>query len=122
MEAEKNPSADHLSEDQIAELRDSILADLERLERSMLTTAKALEPVALDHTAVGRLSRIDELQNQGLTRNLSERQQLKLGQLTQALRRLDRGTYGRCVECDGAISYERLQVFPETATCVRCAD
>lgn len=38
-----------------------------------------MRPVALDQTAVGRLSRIDSLQNQGLTRNLQEREQGKRG-------------------------------------------
>ena len=115
-----NPN-DHLSDEQLDALRRDLLAELERLERSLLKTEEALRPVDLDHTAVGRLSRIDELQNQGLTRNLGERQQVKLGQLTEALRRLERGRYGRCVECGDPIPFERLSVFPETATCVACA-
>lgn len=112
---------DHLSDAQEAVLREAILAELARLERSMDTTEKALRPVALDQTAVGRLSRIDELQNQGLTRNLSERQQAKLGGLSEALRRMERGDYGRCAECGDPIPYERLEIFPEAATCVGCS-
>jgi hypothetical protein len=41
-----------------------------------------------DQSAVGRLSRIDSPQNQGLTRNLQEREQAKLGQVVSALRRM----------------------------------
>lgn len=110
-----------LSTDQLDTLRQAILAEIERLERSMRKTEKDLKPIALDQTAVGRLSRIDALQNQGLTKNLSERQQVKLGQLAEALRRMERGTYGVCVECGGPIPYDRLLVFPEAATCVACA-
>jgi DnaK suppressor protein len=60
----------HLTLDQIDELRSELEEQLVRLERSMRLTEKAMEPVELDQTAVGRLSRIDSLQNQGMTQNL----------------------------------------------------
>lgn len=93
---------------------------LRKLERSMRTTEEALRPVKLDQTAVGRLSRIDSLQNQGLTRNLQEREQAKLGQVITALQRIDAGTYGVCTECGAPIPFARLEVFPETPTCTAC--
>lgn len=70
---------------------------------------------------MGRLSRIDELQNQAVVQNLREREQLKLGGLLKALRRMEEGVYGLCVECGSEIPVERLLVFPETPTCVRCS-
>lgn len=88
----------------------------------MRTTEEALQPVKLDQTAVGRLSRIDSLQNQGLTRNLHEREQAKLGQVMAAFKRIGAGTYGVCTECGGAIPFERLEVFPETPTCASCGE
>jgi RNA polymerase-binding transcription factor DksA len=30
------------------------------------------------------------------------------------------GTYGRCAVCGLSIPYERLQVLPETCTCIEC--
>lgn len=86
----------------------------------MRTTEEAMRPVELDQTTVGRLSRIDSLQNQGLTRNLRDREHAQLGQITSAFQRIAAGTYGTCVECGGPIAFERLQVFPETATCTAC--
>ena len=111
----------HLSQDQVGSLTAELDRVLRKLERSMRTTEEALQPVELDQTAVGRLSRIDSLQNQGLTRNLQEREQAKLGQILTAFERIEEGTYGVCVECEGAIPFERLQVFPETPTCTGCS-
>ncbi|MEX0891242.1 MAG: TraR/DksA family transcriptional regulator [Gemmatimonadota bacterium] len=111
----------HLTPDQQRELADELDRVLRKLERSMLVTDEALRPVVLDQSAVGRLSRIDSLQNQGLTRNLQEREQAKLGQVVTAMRRMADDTYGVCVECAGPIPFERLQVFPETPTCAACA-
>jgi DnaK suppressor protein len=110
----------HLHPDQIAELRDELNRQLRRLERSMAVTEAAMEPVELDQTAVGRLSRIDSLQNQGLTRNLQERERVKLDHIQEAFGRIDGGTYGLCVSCAGAIPFERLYVMPEAPTCAAC--
>lgn len=109
-----------LTDAQISELTAELDRVVRKLERSMRTTEEALRPIQLDQTAVGRLSRIDSLQNQGLTRNLQEREQAKLGQVITAFQRIEAGTYGLCVECGGDIPFERLQVFPETPTCTAC--
>jgi DnaK suppressor protein len=114
-------SMNHLTPDQVAELTAELDRVLQKLERSMRATEEALRPVALDQTAVGRLSRIDLLQNQGLTRNLQEREQAKLDQVMAAFQRMEDKSYGLCVQCDAPIPFERLQVFPETPTCTACS-
>ena len=40
-----------------------------------------------------------------------------LNAVEAALRRLDDGTYGRCVRCGGTIADERLAEAPEAAEC-----
>jgi DnaK suppressor protein len=110
----------HLTPSELEHLTAALDRELRKLERSMRTTEEALRPVTLDQSAVGRLSRIDSLQNQGLTRNLQEREQAKLGQVITAFQRIDAGTYGVCTECGGPIPFARLEVFPETPTCTAC--
>ena len=44
-----------------------------------------------------------------------------LQRIAAALRRLDEGRYGICVECGVAIEPDRLFVLPEAATCFDCA-
>lgn len=110
----------HLSADQRDALRRELARQLRRLEGSMEITDEALQPVELDQAAVGRLSRIDSLQNQGLTRNLREREQLKLARIQEAFRALEDGSYGTCRGCEAQIPFGRLLVFPETGTCAEC--
>lgn len=110
----------HLTPEQIAELQEELERQLARLERSMRTTEEAMEPVELDQAAVGRLSRIDSLQNQGLTRNLQERERVKLAQIQGAFRRLTEGTYGLCITCGNELPFGRLYVVPEAPTCTAC--
>jgi RNA polymerase-binding transcription factor DksA len=46
----------------------------------------------------------------------------RLGLIEEALRRLERGEYGRCVICGKEIPQERLELVPETPYCVEDAE
>ncbi|NIP81987.1 MAG: TraR/DksA family transcriptional regulator [Gemmatimonadetes bacterium] len=110
----------HLTDEQQADLREELSGQLERLRRSMKLTEEAARPVELDQTAVGRLSRMDSLQNQGLTKSLQERERVRLAGLQEALARMEDGTYGICVACRAEIPFGRLYVFPEAPSCAAC--
>jgi DnaK suppressor protein len=112
----------HLTPNQLDELRTELERQLRKLQRSMRTTNRVMKPVQLDQSSVGRLSRMDNLQTQGLTAGLQVREQAKLGQIHEALKRMDAGTYGACVICGEPVAFERLMVFPEAPTCAGCAD
>lgn len=112
--------SEHLSEEQVADLRHELERQLARLEKSMKVTDEALRTVELDQTAVGRLSRMDSLQNQSLSRGLREREVVRLSQIRDALMRVENGSYGTCTVCDGTIPFERLFVFPEAPECADC--
>lgn len=115
------PEPTPLADEQLEELEGLLLRALEKLHKSMAATDEAAQPVELDQTAVGRLSRMDSLQNQAMSSNLQDREQARLAGILAALERIEAGTYGVCEECDDAIQYGRLMVFPEAATCAGCA-
>ncbi len=108
------------TKEELAELREELERQLARLQRSIEASEAALEPVELDQSRVGRLSRMDELQNQSLTRNLHEREEIRLTLIRNALARMEDGTYGLCEACGSAIPFERLLVFPEATECGNC--
>jgi len=45
----------------------------------------------------------------------------RVAELTDAVRRLDAGTYGVCEACGAVIPDERLEARPAARTCVSCA-
>lgn len=51
---------------------------------------------------------------------LSERDQRKLTEIDDALRRIEEGTYGICEECGSEIGSGRLKVMPFARVCVDC--
>ena len=111
----------HLDPQQIEELKEELQRQLQSLERSARVTGEAARPVQLDQTSVGRLSRMDSIQNQSLSRNLQEREGAKLALILAALERIEDGSYGSCLACGGDIPFPRLFVFPETEVCTSCA-
>lgn len=109
-----------LTEQQLDAIREDLLAIARRLERSLKLSADAARPVQLDQTAVGRLSRMDAMQNQHVTKDLEQREHARHAQVQEALRRIDEGRYAVCEGCGGHIPFERLLVFPETVRCAGC--
>lgn len=113
--------SESLTPEQLEDFKQDLMSELLRLERSMGVSELASEVVELDQTAVGRLSRMDSLQNQSMAKNLKEREAVKLALLIDALKRIEQGTYGLCVECGRHVSFGRLSVFPESGECSGCA-
>jgi DnaK suppressor protein len=109
-----------LTEEQITELREELGRELARLDRTMETSREAAKPVELDQTSVGRLSRMDALQNQHMSADLHSRNEARHAQIIDALGRMAEGTYGNCSRCGKEIPYGRLLVFPEARTCAGC--
>jgi DnaK suppressor protein len=115
-----NERQSHLTPEQSAQIREELLRLSQRLERSRKTTGRAARPVKLDQTSVGRLSRIDALQNQQLTKGLQAREDARYALVQEGLLRLENGEFGLCAGCGEPIPFERLLVFPETLRCASC--
>lgn len=77
--------------------------------------------VELDQTRVGRLSRMDALQNQAMALEAERRRRLELQRIDASLKRLEAGDYGYCVACGERIPVRRLELDPTLPTCVACA-
>ncbi|MBM4242522.1 MAG: TraR/DksA family transcriptional regulator [Deltaproteobacteria bacterium] len=61
------------------------------------------------------------LENDQVLEALDADNRALVARLHTALARLDAGTYGRCVSCDGRIAATRLQAMPEVTVCIDCA-
>ncbi|MDB4950758.1 MAG: hypothetical protein JWM27_3407 [Gemmatimonadetes bacterium] len=117
MTAVKSP----LPPEQMGQVREELLRTLTRLERSMKIAGLTDRARDLEQDTVGRLSRIDAIQNESLNKKLEEREKTQLAQILDALRRIEEGTYGACSACGRPIPFERLMIYPETRACTQCA-
>jgi len=85
------------------------------------STVDARAPVTLDQSMVGRLSRMDALQDQAMQLELERRRKNELKRIQGALNRITDNSFGECVRCGEDISPERLQQDPTAPICIECA-
>jgi DnaK suppressor protein len=105
---------------------DAAIAARLRARRAEITEAAAAHegdrrPVQLDQTRIGRLSRMDALQDQAMAIELERRREVELARIDAALERLANDEYGHCVTCGEAIEPRRLELDPATPLCLACA-
>lgn len=84
-------------------------------------TREARAPVELDQQAVGRLSRMDAIQQQKLAEAAERSRKRDLTRIEMSERRLNEGEYGYCLECGEEIPDGRLAIDPMAEKCVSCA-
>ena len=102
-------------------IRQGLEARLTALHDAGTRTADDRQPVILDQSAVGRLSRIDSMQMQQMALATQRRRETDMQRIQSAIKRIDRGDYGFCVACDEPIAQKRLQADPAVPTCLDCA-
>ena len=76
-------------------------------------------PVDLN-ISIGRVSRMDAIQQQQMSLESKNRAQLTLKQIEAALERVQDGSYGVCLKCEEQISEKRLKARPEAPFCTQC--
>jgi DnaK suppressor protein len=103
------------------EWRDRLLALRAELQSIAETGDASAAVVELDQSKVGRLSRMDAMQAQAMAKASANRRQAMLVNITAALKRIDDGDYGLCVECDEPINPKRLEFDPTAILCIECA-
>lgn len=83
--------------------------------------AQSEEPVELDQARIGRLSRLDAMQQQAIGQAAARLNNSELQRIEAALKRIETGEYGHCVICDEEIAEGRLRFDPSVLTCIACA-
>lgn len=101
--------------------RTALLARQAELEEEDRMSAEGREPVTLQQDSVGRLSRMDAMQQQAMAQAQERRRAGERVRITAALKRLDEGEWGYCVSCGNEIASARLAHDPSVPTCINCA-
>ena len=114
-------TAEDLTDDQIDELRIRLVQLRDELTDQMRATKEGARPVALDEP-IGRLTRMDAIQQQSMSKANRSQLDLKLRQIEQSLSLIEQGEYGLCRRCEEAIGYARMSARPESPYCLNCQD
>ena len=106
--------------------------DIDKMKEELHERRKELEAViessvetntdmVLDPQRIGRLSRMDAMQQQAMEEETGRRRDQELARISAALKRMEEGGYGYCTACDEPIALKRLDNDPATPLCIDCA-
>ncbi|RLB70020.1 MAG: TraR/DksA family transcriptional regulator [Deltaproteobacteria bacterium] len=110
---------DGLTAEQKLQLQNKLLLLKDELELLLLTSSASSQAVDLDQP-IGRLSRMDALQQQAMAVANRAGHQQRLTLIEAALLAIRMERYGECRRCEEPIGYARLNVRPESPFCLEC--
>lgn len=106
---------------QLEMFRHRLQTDLADLDAEDALGRDAQKTVTLDQQSVGRLSRMDALQQQAMAKATQTRRSQLRQRILAALARMDDDEFGYCTDCGEQIPPKRLELDPTVPTCVNCA-
>ncbi|MCR9094224.1 MAG: TraR/DksA C4-type zinc finger protein [bacterium] len=109
-----------LDDSEKEELRGLLETLARELDEGLESAADAARPVELDPPAIGRVSRIDAIQQQKMAEANRAAQQARRQAVRAALARIGEEEFGECRACGEDIGLARLRARPESHTCIDC--
>jgi DnaK suppressor protein len=94
---------------------------VERLLAGLERPLHRREAIAVESSA-DAFDQIENASGRDLAARQLELQSSRLRGLRSALRRIEDGTYGICLECGSNIGTKRLQAIPWTRHCISCQE
>lgn len=104
----------------IQQFRQRLQDDMGQLVLAIREAQDVAATVVLDQTSVGRVSRMDAMQQQAMAQALRERMQISHRRMQAALDRIDAGTFGVCCQCEDALDSKQLEADPAAVFCRAC--
>jgi RNA polymerase-binding transcription factor DksA len=114
-----------------SEIKQKLLQEISKTEKLIIEYRELTQPVAPDE-AIGRISRMDAINNKSVTEASLRKAEQKLESLTRVLSMYGTSEFGRCLKCKAEIPFGRILIPPrkpvlykmcpimKTVTCPLC--
>ncbi len=101
-------------------IKKKIKEEIGKTQKSINELKEFTAPIAPD-CAIGRVSRIDAINNKSINENTLRKAEQKLKGLQIALQNIDDADFGKCARCKNDIPLGRILLVPHSRFCVHCA-
>lgn len=111
-----------LTKEALAKLKVRVEKKLARTKDDIVHLTELTQPIAPENS-LGRLTRMDALNNKSVNEATLRQAQYNLGRLEHVLHRIENEdpTLGTCATCNEVIPLPRIMLMPESENCVKCA-
>ena len=110
----------HLTQEQVEEIRRTLLEQREKLLESAREQIRDPSNVAFE--GGDEIDRADLEEERYLTFRIKGREARLIHKIDYALMKIESGTYGVCENCGAQIPFERLRARPVTTMCFECKE
>ena len=109
-----------MKKDQKQEIKKRIFEELKKTEEAILDYKESTKPISPEN-AIGRVSRMDAINNKSVVEAALRKAEEKLNKLMLVLNKVDDTDFGICIRCGEPIPIGRVLLMPQSRNCVRCA-
>jgi len=102
------------------QLKLQIEKELDKTSHLITELEEVVKPISPEN-AIGRISRMDAINNKSVSEASLRQARDKLSKLKGALERLDEAGFGICIKCGQPIPEGRIMLMPHSRKCVNCA-
>lgn len=102
------------------EIKEKIIIEIEKTEKSIAEYKEITKPVEPD-CAIGRISRMDAINNKSIAEAALRKAEEKLERLKYVQNQLGDKDFGLCLKCKKQIPIGRILLMPQSRHCVNCA-
>lgn len=101
-------------------IKKTILEEISKTEKAITDYKELTKPIS-PNNAIGRVSRMDAINNRSVNELSLRQSETKLTNLIRALAKVDDNDFGICLKCEKPIPVGRILIRPESFLCVNCA-
>lgn len=102
------------------EIKNKIQAEIQKTKKQVADYTELSRPVEPEN-AIGRISRMDAINNKSVIEEALRKAKDKLEKLHYALSKIDDPEFGICIKCRQPIPLGRIFIMPQSRTCVSCS-
>ena len=109
-----------MDKDQIKILTKQLHEEIKSTENKIEKYSQLCKPISPEN-AIGRVSRMDAINNKSVVEAALRVAKEKMKQLKQVENKINDDDFGVCKKCNNTIPYRRLMIQPQSKFCVICA-
>lgn len=102
------------------EIKKLLLSEISKTSEKILEYKEMTQPIAPEN-AIGRISRMDAINNKSINEAALLKAENKLKNLELAIEKMKDADFGICLKCSDKIPIQRIMLVPQSRFCVKCA-
>ncbi len=109
-----------MNKEELKKIEIIIKTEIEKTLQSISNLEELTKPIAPEN-AIGRVSRMDAINNKSVNEAALSKAKQKLKNLEITLYNLNEPDFGICAKCNLTIPISRIMLMPHSRFCVNCA-